>query len=933
MFAWSADFAWPVGFAGSAYSAHRGPVTGPVSRAARAGAACLRAGTLAVAVMLSGGVSPASGQAQATSSCSSAPADAPLPLVGPGADRAYAGLALRDDPRFDAPVVSYIFPGPLEGEGVRSPRIDRGDLLLAVNDEPVTAEGFAERVRASKPGDSLLLRIQRTAGEKDGATPQPGEQRTVEQVLLVLGSQAAWTGPISVAHPQAEAFDPDAWLAPDARSEKFEARLRALLREHELTEPYDRLTSLHATTLKESFGRHMLRHVAYGFRRPHRLGQLQRSVTGPLADVPAEPRRVLVHLARLNDVDRAGFASPPDRVDLRDPAGAVDTLATLLSRADERVDRAFAALELERPASKADETNTTQRASPRPASGAAGSAAAPKGAGSLDMSDNSDPPAHAASSDSGDPPPPQNAGAAPGRDAAATHESDGDVETASSAAPPQFSRPVAAAALRRAALAGLVARLAGEPDVSRHLRAIRLSLAVDRAALFDAAASLTPLLTRSEVPGHADTPRFEEAVPGVQGEVLAARRTSAGWIVYGGPDGNMYDMSKLRAVVDPGGDDAYRFNETDSGTHVVIDMAGADRYDGPAASGVLGVGLVVDYAGDDVYDAGEGGFAQGAGLLGVGLLLDYGGVDRFAAGRWSQGAGVYGAGAILNLGGQNDHYDAGAGAQGVGGPGGVGLLLDVGGNDRYRLGRLVPSAYGTKGQWYTMGQGVGFGFRSYDTGGVGALVDLEGDDRYEAGEFCQGGGYFWGLGVLHDRRGDDRYDGYRYAQGFGCHQAIGILADDEGDDNYRAGLVAHHGMGWDIASGYFRDGGGDDEYRGKSLGLGAASMQALAWCFDHGGADQYLVPGRRTLGQSGSNRYHFARTGAASFSLFADLGAGEDRFPETRQPQTVRVTDAPNEKNPSAGLIHGLFVDSPAWPVGPQRDTPTRTTGAATADP
>ena len=57
----------------------------------------------------------------------------------------------------------------------------------------------------------------------------------------------------------------------------------------------------------------------------------------------------------------------------------------------------------------------------------------------------------------------------------------------------------------------------------------------------------------------------------------------------------------------------------------------------------MGISVLVDFAGDDVY-RGES-MSSGAGVLGIGVLVDRAGDDRYEGTTWSQGAGVYGAGA------------------------------------------------------------------------------------------------------------------------------------------------------------------------------------------------------------------------------------------------------------------------------------------------
>ena len=81
---------------------------------------------------------------------------------------------------------------------------------------------------------------------------------------------------------------------------------------------------------------------------------------------------------------------------------------------------------------------------------------------------------------------------------------------------------------------------------------------------------------------------------------------------------------------------------------LVIDCAGNDAYesthDGAQGFGLLGVGVLVDVAGDDTYLGQR--WAQGAGFLGLGILIDDGGSDRYRSEGLSQGTALFGAAAL-----------------------------------------------------------------------------------------------------------------------------------------------------------------------------------------------------------------------------------------------------------------------------------------------
>ncbi|MSR18403.1 MAG: hypothetical protein EXS00_04410, partial [Phycisphaerales bacterium] len=395
-------------------------------------------------------------------------------------------------------------------------------------------------------------------------------------------------------------------------------------------------------------------------------------------------------------------------------------------------------------------------------------------------------------------------------------------------------------------------------------------------------------------------PLPDELAGAVEGAVIIAEQIDQlGWVVVGTGEDNRYDMSRIAAVFDPGGNDSYQWSDPWIGNQGIIDIAGNDRYwggrsQGPAGA-LLGLSFIDDHAGNDEYSANC--FGCGAALLGSALLLDRAGDDRYESQSWSMGAAFVGAGVLIDLAG-NDTYRGGVFCQGAGGPGGVGALIDAAGNDTYSAGPFASSVHGTAGAWASFGQGSGFGIRHYAAGGVGILDDLSGDDLYVAGEHAQGAGYFRALGILHDGSGRDRYNGDHYAQGTGVHQASGVLLDDGGDDCYQAALSAAQGCAWDLGIGVLVDQSGNDQYRGDILAQGSAAQQAMGMLIDLTGDDHFLAAGMPAQGESGTNEYHFGSTGALSFSLIVNMGGGSDFFSSGRKNGTTQPTGTANAESP-----------------------------------
>lgn len=398
---------------------------------------------------------------------------------------------------------------------------------------------------------------------------------------------------------------------------------------------------------------------------------------------------------------------------------------------------------------------------------------------------------------------------------------------------------------------------------------------------------------------------------------------ASGIIVVGGPNDNTYDMSRLYNVVDMGGNDTYIWPEgiERSRNHVIVDLGGNDTYRSDSAFagpgvGVFGGAIIDDHSGNDTYTSTDLA-SMATGLFGIGIILDRGGNDTYSntgpESGWSQGVGYYGIGLIIDREG-SDVYHAEKLSQGVGGPRGFGAIIDGGGNDLYQAnGPNYGSAYGSPGVYLGMSQGFGFGIRGYAAGGVGLIDDIRGNDQYIAGEFSQAGGYYFGLGMIRDHAGNDLYHGNRYGQAFAAHQAAGILIDDAGDDTYWSMTAASQSGVWDESVTLLLDKAGNDSYRCDGLGIGAASMQAISIFIDLEGDDRYSANNGATLGQSGSNTYHYDSAGVMSFSGFLDLG-GDDSYPtdSDRMNNMSVQTGTRNDQAPEESGLYGIFVDRDA---------------------
>ena len=438
-----------------------------------------------------------------------------------------------------------------------------------------------------------------------------------------------------------------------------------------------------------------------------------------------------------------------------------------------------------------------------------------------------------------------------------------------------------------------------DPDEGRYARnraTIAAGEAVDPAPLLEVPALFTPLLD----PDYHEVLAQELYAAGhdVWANTTLDHPTPLGRIVIGGKGDGVHRRGsqglaaapgdQVALLLDLGGSDQYadgigstvdQAGRPGIPVAVVLDLEGDDIYeathDGAIGCGVLGVGLVLDAAGDDSYVGRR--WSQGAGLAGLGLVLDGRGDDRYRMATQGQGIGAWGLGALVD-GYGSDRYEALQYGQAVGLAGGAGLLLDGWGDDEYYAKGRQPTGYGTAGVFEGWSQGCGVGFRGDASGGLGLLVDGAGRDRFEAGNFAQGGGYYFGFGGLwaYGLR-DDLYIGSRYDQGFAAHQAVGWFLEMGGDDVYETRNAVAHGLAWDESVTWFEDRAGEDRYRGGGFSLGAAAHNAIAVFREGGGADTYL---RGEPARAESNQYH----GGTSLAWFVDEGGEQDTWPEESAP-------------------------------------------------
>ena len=313
--------------------------------------------------------------------------------------------------------------------------------------------------------------------------------------------------------------------------------------------------------------------------------------------------------------------------------------------------------------------------------------------------------------------------------------------------------------------------------------------------------------------------------------------------LYRGMIASSADVDQGNAVViDLNGDDTYAAAPLGLatgrlGVGLLIDQSGDDVYQldrGSGGAGFGGLGILFDGRGNDVYMGNR--FTQGAAIGGLGLLLDAEGNDRYTSHAFSIGfGGPLGVGAVIDIAG-DDYYQCGDklpstfNAQDAPHtkPGDPLFQYDCFGLGAGVGQRILPK----RPEWQAQSL----------AGGWGLLLDIEGNDQHESANSSQGHGYFFGAGLMLDLNGNDTYQAARYGQGSSAHYGVSLFVDRHGNDQYgsagplsNAGAASDHGVALMIDA----DKGHDIYAFDHSTGLGRADISGWALFIDEGGEDQY----------------------------------------------------------------------------------------------
>jgi hypothetical protein len=302
-------------------------------------------------------------------------------------------------------------------------------------------------------------------------------------------------------------------------------------------------------------------------------------------------------------------------------------------------------------------------------------------------------------------------------------------------------------------------------------------------------------------------------------------------------------------LVDISGNDRYEVDDLAIGAGLLgiglaYDLAGSDVYLGGSLTfgvGIAGAGALYDASGSDDYRSAT--LTQGFGQFGVGVLHDATGNDRYSAALFGQGAArTLGVGWLVDKAGNDTyrigglilnsplfsdvHYSFGQGfasgyREDFGGlSGGIGLLTDLAGDDAYIAETYAQAA----SYWYS----------------IGTLLDASGHDSYTASHYAQASAMHATSAFLFDLKGDDLYSVRLGAcHAIGHDDGVAVLLDRAGNDTYAA-RDSRPGIGNANGLGLFVESEGEDRYFGPAgQGNPSRGSGSLGIFVDLDGADRY----------------------------------------------------------------------------------------------
>ncbi|PCJ62579.1 MAG: hypothetical protein COA79_03440 [Planctomycetota bacterium] len=201
----------------------------------------------------------------------------------------------------------------------------------------------------------------------------------------------------------------------------------------------------------------------------------------------------------------------------------------------------------------------------------------------------------------------------------------------------------------------------------------------------------------------------------------------------------------------------------------VVELKGEDRYVSTAT-------VKSSYGEENIFDGLSMGVGYGLRSYcrgGIGLLLDYEGNDSYHAGNFSIGQGYYfGLGGFIDLKG-DDHYYANRYGIGSGAHSAIGFFVDKEGDDHYSA-----SAHAIAGAAWDLS--------------IAYFLDEMGDDDYVSkNTFSFGAVDHSSLAFHFDMQGDDKYQKVFYTHQTNTYHngdSFGIFLNQNGEDKYPPGF-------------------------------------------------------------------------------------------------------------------------------------------------
>jgi hypothetical protein len=343
--------------------------------------------------------------------------------------------------------------------------------------------------------------------------------------------------------------------------------------------------------------------------------------------------------------------------------------------------------------------------------------------------------------------------------------------------------------------------------------------------------------------------------------------------IYSGSFGAHTDPTsgRISVAVDLSGADRWTYAEAldqeptgdnrDSTSGLLIDDGSGRDEDERSRSIILrqgaaigGIGQLYDLgAGDDQFETLRAG--QGFAVLGVGLLVDAAGESLYSIESAGLGAGFLGLGAAVV---SRDSSVASVEADALGSALGHGVgIYSAGPNDDEYVRNGEVALYSDEEAFHALlGAGVGgevFADNGGIAGGVGVFFEPGGADQYPEARLSLGAGHYGGAGAFIDLDGNDQFSRVSSGLGYGAEFGLGVFANSRGTESFgSAGEPVTDALGSSKTGGTavaFQSDESNDYLAGERA-LGASVDGGFSLFVETAGSDIYQVLSDSTLGHA-----------------------------------------------------------------------------------